>query len=357
VTEPGTRSGRLLSIILLLQNRGSATARDIARHLGVSLRTVYRDMDVLSRTGVPIYAETGRFGGYRLVDGYRTTITGLTAHESLALFLIGMPAPAALLGLIDQARTAEAKLLAALSPSHREQASRLRDRFLLDLPAWYQDADTPPALPTLADAVLADQQVRVRYRRWKEPREVHRLLDPYGLVVKNGAWYLVAADGARRGHPRTYRVSNILALEPACSTFARPPDFDLSTFWREHLADFDRLRFTDTATVRISPALTARLSDQADTALQAAAAAGHVDDVGWTIAELPIESPGWAATHLIRYGGDIEVLGPPEARDKMHALAAAVLNHYEAVNRRRRSPTPSRARLRGRRLAERNRRR
>src|SRR5581483_553747 len=115
-------------------------AREIAERLGVSLRTVYRDVEVLGRIGVPVYAETGRAGGYRLVDGYRTSLTGLTAQESLALFLIGLPAPAASLGLTAPARTAEAKLLAALSPAHREQASRLRDRFLLDLPPWYQDA-------------------------------------------------------------------------------------------------------------------------------------------------------------------------------------------------------------------------
>lgn len=328
VSEPALRSGRLLSIVLLLQNRGSATARDIARHLGVSLRTVYRDMDVLSRIGVPVYAETGRFGGYRLVDGYRTTLTGLTTDESLALFLIGMPAPAASLGLIGQVRIAEAKLLAALSPSHREQASRLRDRFLLDLPAWYQDADAPPTLPALAGAVLADRQVRVHYRRWNEPRQVHRLLDPYGLVVKNGTWYLVAAGGSRHAQPRTYRVSNILDLKPAGSTFARPAGFDLAAFWREHLADFDQRRLTGTATVRISPALTESLSDHADTALQAAAAAGHVDDAGWTVAELPIESPRRAATHLIRYGGDIQILSPPQARDEIRALAAAVLEQH-----------------------------
>jgi predicted DNA-binding transcriptional regulator YafY len=135
-TDSSARSGRLLSIVLLLQGRGSATAREIAEHLGVSVRTVYRDIGVLSGVGAPVYAETGCAGGYRLVNGYHTTLTGLTAQESLALFLIGLPAPAASLGLTDQARAAEAKLLAALSPAHRELASRLRDRFLFDMPAW-----------------------------------------------------------------------------------------------------------------------------------------------------------------------------------------------------------------------------
>jgi predicted DNA-binding transcriptional regulator YafY len=201
-----TRSERLLSIILLLQGRGAATAREIAEHLGVSIRTVYRDVGALGDLGVPVYAETGCAGGYRLVDGYRTSLTGLTAHESLALFLIGLPDPAASLGLSDHSRAAEAKLLAALSPAHRELASRLRDRFLVDVPPWYQNAATPATLPVLADAILASRQVHVRYRRWDEPRVVRRLLDPYGLVVKNVSWYLVAARPGRDGW-RTYRAT------------------------------------------------------------------------------------------------------------------------------------------------------
>jgi predicted DNA-binding transcriptional regulator YafY/dihydrofolate reductase len=252
----GGRSGRLLSTLLLLQSRGSVTAREIAAYLGVSMRTVYRDIDVLYAIGVPLYAETGRDGGYHLVDGYRTTLTGLTAQESLALFLIGLPAPAASLGLSEQARSAEAKLLAALGQGPREQASRLRDRFLLDLPPWYADSPPPPGLPRLADAVLAGQQVRVRYRRWQEPREVRRLLDPLGLVVKNGLWYLVAADRtgkrAAAGSFRVYRVSNILELEVLDAVFERPEPFDLADFWRDRLAEFDAARLSGQHAARVT---------------------------------------------------------------------------------------------------------
>lgn len=327
MTGSGPRSGRLLSIVLLLQGRRAATAREIAEHLGVSVRTVYRDIGVLSGVGVPVYAQTGCAGGYRLVNGYRTTLTGLTAQESLALFLIGLPAPAASLGLTDLARAAEAKLLAALSPAHRELASRLRDRFLLDMPAWYQEAEAPAALPALAGAVLASQRVRVRYRRWDEPRVVRRLLDPYGLVVKNGTWYLVAAREGRDGW-RTYRVSNILHLQPAGETFARRPGFDLPRFWRSSLAGFDRRRITGHARLRIAPGLVARLGDVADAALRTAVRGGTVDGRGWTVADYAIESPGWAAAQLIRYGGDIEILDPPEVRAALRRLAQAVLNRH-----------------------------
>lgn len=334
MTEPGTRFARLLSIVLLLQQRNAVSARELAVHLGVSVRTVYRDVDVLSGMGVPVYAETGRGGGYRLIDGYRTTLTGLTGQESLALFLIGLPVPAASLGLSEPARTAEAKLLAALSPAHREQARRLRDWFLLDLPPWYQDAEVPAALPALADAVLTSRRVRVRYRRWDEPREVRRLLDPYGLVVKNGIWYLAAARGSRSGL-RAYRVSNILDLQPAGQTFERRPGFDLAQFWHGYLADFERTRITDVARLRVSPKLIARLSDVGDAALRTAAAAGAVDHTGWTVLDYPIESPAWAATQLIRYGGDIQVLHPADVRDALRQLAAAVLRRHPPATSRR----------------------
>jgi predicted DNA-binding transcriptional regulator YafY len=332
VTESGVRSGRLLSILLLLQSRQTATARELATQLGVSMRTVYRDIDVLADIGIPVYAETGRAGGYRLVDGYRTTLTGLTAQESLALFLIGLPAPAASLGLTEPARAAEAKVLAALGPGSREQAKRLRDRFLLDLPAWYDDAETPPALPDLAAAVLENRRVRVRYWRWTEPREVRRLLEPHGLVVKNGTWYLAAADRTRtrtRTPPlRTYRVSNILDLTPLDETFERSSSFDLAAFWREQLADFDRRRFVDVATLRLSPTLVARLPDLADRSLSDAMSSGTSDEQGWTVVRLPIESAGNAAAHLIRYGADVEVLAPAELRTELLTLAEAVVQRY-----------------------------
>lgn len=333
MNESGVRSGRLLSILLLLQSRQAATARELSAHLGVSMRTVYRDVEVLSQIGVPVYAEPGRGGGYRLVDGYRTTLTGLTSQESLALFLIGLPAPAASLGLTEQAQSAEAKLLAALGPHHEERANRLRDRFLLDLPAWYSDVITPAALPTLADALLTNRRVQVRYWRWTEPREVRRILDPHGLVVKNGIWYLVAADrtrgeGATTSSLRTYRVSNILELHSVDVTFERVPSFDLADFWQRHLADFDRRRITTTAHIRVAPELVERLPDLSDSGLSDAVRQGSPDDQGWVLAELPIESATKGAVHLIRYGSEVEVVSPPDLRAALVGLADAVLNLY-----------------------------
>ena len=321
------RSSRLLQILLLLQTRRQLTARELAEELEVSLRTIYRDVEALAAAGVPVYADQGRAGGYRLVDGYRTKLTGLTEGEAAALFLVGMPGPAAALGLTEQTSAAELKLLAALAPDQRDRAGRLKNRFHLDMPAWYRDAEDSPYLSAVASAVMEDRRVKVLYRRWEAPREVERTLEPYGLVLKNGSWYVVAATP---GGVRTYRVSNILQLAPTDEAFTRPAGFDLAKYWQEHLDRFELQRFTGEAVVRISPDLAGRLADLSATLLlKAVADAGAVpaEDGSITVA-MPIESVAHAATQLIRYGRSLEVLEPVELRDELKRLAEAVAELY-----------------------------
>ncbi|TDD14697.1 transcriptional regulator [Kribbella turkmenica] len=320
------RSSRLLSILLLLQTRRQLTARELADELEVSLRTIYRDMEALAAAGVPVYADQGRAGGYRLVEGYRTRLTGLTEQEAAALFLVGMPGPAAALGLTAETSAAELKLLAALAPDQRDRAGRLKNRFHLDLPAWYRDAENSPHLSAVADAVLHDRRIKVLYRRWEAPREVERVLDPYGLVLKNGAWYVVAATA---GGMRTYRVASILELTPTDEEFDRPADFDLAGFWQERLADFDRTRFTAEAVVRVSARMAAQMHDVSFPTLVKAVAAAEPADDGSVVVTIPIESIGNAAASLCRFGDALEVLEPPELRTELANLSRTVLALYE----------------------------
>lgn len=303
------------------------TAREIAAELEVSLRTVYRDVEALSAAGIPVYAEQGRTGGYQLVDGYRTRITGLTESEAQSLFMVGLPGPAAALGLSREAASVERKLLAALGPEQRERAGLLRDRFHLDVPAWYRDAEDVPCLAELVEALLQDRYLDVVYRRWAEPRQVERTLAPYGLVLKNGSWYVVGDAG--RG-PRTYRVSNILRLTPTGRTFTRPDRFELAVYWHRHLDEFERRRFSTTAVVRVSPALVRRLPDLSDAQLSRAVAGATPDPDGWCTVELPTESDEVTASHLARYGADLEVLSPASLREELLARAHALLALYRA---------------------------
>jgi predicted DNA-binding transcriptional regulator YafY len=320
------RSSRLLSILLLLQTRRQLTARQLADELEVSLRTVYRDVEALAAAGVPVYADQGRAGGYRLVEGYRTRLTGLTQQESAALFLVGMPSAAAALGLTAETSAAELKLLAALAPDQRDRAGRLKNRFHLDLPAWYQDAEDSPHLSALADAVLHDRRVKVLYRRWEAPREVERTLEPYGLVLKNGSWYVVAATP---GGMRTYRVSSILELTATDQAFERTSDFDLPRFWQDHLEGFDQVRFTAEATVRVSPELAGHMYDVSHPLLAKAVKGAAAEPDGSVVVTIPIESVPNAAASLCRFGELLEVLGPPELRTALADLGRRLTTLYD----------------------------
>ncbi|MFF1821916.1 helix-turn-helix transcriptional regulator [Kribbella sp. NPDC058245] len=320
------RSSRLLSILLLLQTRRQLTARELADELEVSLRTIYRDVEALAAAGVPVYADQGRAGGYRLVEGYRTRLTGLTEQEAAALFLVGMPGPAAALGLTAQTNAAELKLLAALAPDQRDRAGRLKNRFHLDMPAWYADAESSPHLSAVADAVLHDRRIKVRYRRWEAPREVDRTLEPYGLVLKSGSWYVVAATETGL---RTYRISNILALTPTDEPFTRASDFDLPQFWQDHLEYFDRSRFTAQAVVKVSKSLAKRMYDVSFPQLVAAVAQTPPDADGSVTVILEIESIGNAAAALCRFGAGLEVLEPPELRAELATLGRTLTTLYD----------------------------
>ncbi len=328
-TVSGMRSSRLVATLMLLQARPLVTARELAGELEVSLRTVYRDVEALASAGIPVYAEQGRAGGYRLVDGYRTRLTGLTEDEALSLFVVGLPGPAADLGLGAEAASAERKLLAALGPEQRVRAGRLRDRFSLDTSTWYHPAEQPPALAALATAVLEDRVVDIAYRRWEAPREVERRLAPYGLVLKNGTWYLVASPAdPHDGSVRTYRVSNVLRLAATEDRFERPADFRLTDFWREHLDAFDRRRLSRIAVVRLSPGLVRSLPDLSEAALRRAADGVLAGDDGWTTVDLPIEHDEQAARQLLPYAAEVEVVSPASLRDLLVERARALLTLY-----------------------------
>lgn len=321
------RASRLLSILLLLQNRGQLSAQELAAELEVSVRTIYRDIDALSAAGVPVYATRGPAGGFALTAGYRTRLTGLTADEAEALFLAGMPGPAAELGLGTVLATSQLKLMAALPPRLRERAMTVHARFHLDAPGWGNSIESAPYLKPLADAIWINQVVRIRYRRWRG--EVDRRLEPLGLVLKSGIWYLVArADGDLR----TYRVSRIITLEPTSESFTRPVDFDLPVLWEAWIAGaYDRI-YPVHATVRLSPDAQRMLPHLIDRhrAHAALASAGPPDAHGWRTATLAVEAVSFAATELLRFGTGIEVISPPELRTALAANAAAIAARYEA---------------------------
>ena len=229
------RASRLLSLLLLLQTRGGMTAAQLADELEVSVRTVHRDVEALGAAGIPVYAERGPHGGIRLIDGYRTRLTGMTTEEADALFLSGLPGAAAELGLGTVVASSRLKVLAALPVELRGRASRLLERFHLDAAGWFRPGDTVPWLATIAESVWEGMRIELEYDRGD--RSVRRVVDPLGIVLKAGNWYLVAAH---EGQLRTYRVSRVLDVEATEDRSVRPDGFDLSAYWTESTAAYER---------------------------------------------------------------------------------------------------------------------
>jgi predicted DNA-binding transcriptional regulator YafY len=323
----GMRASRLVQLLLVLQTRGRTTAAALAAELEVTTRTIYRDVEALSAAGVPIYAESGHGGGIQLVDGYRTDLTGLSDDEARALALAGAPDAAAQLGLGSVLLAAQAKVDAALPAELRTRAGRLRERFLLDAPGWFREPERLAVLPALSAAVWDGWRIEIGYRRGDG--EVTRRLEPLGLVLKAGVWYLLAA-AAGSSSVRTYRVSRVTALTTLDERAVRPPAFDLAAAWTAANARFDRdirplevraLVATDQLW-RVRHALHELAADEA------LASARPAEREGWSEVTIHAESVVVAHDELLRIGAGLEVLAPAELRSALAATGAALAANH-----------------------------
>jgi predicted DNA-binding transcriptional regulator YafY len=304
------------------------TAQELADELEVSVRTIYRDVESLHGAGIPLYGDSGPAGGYQLLDGYRTRLTGLTTGEAEALFLAGMPGPAAELGLGAVVAATQLKLRAAIPAELRDRAEHIQQRFHLDAPGWYHDGDPSPHLAQVATAVWEQKPIEVRYQSWT--KEVNRRLEPYGLVLKAGKWYLVARNLAGR-HTSTYRVNQILELRVLAEPFVRPADFDLAGYWQSYLVEFRARMRQGEALVRLSPRAIERLPDLMSQTVVSAAADGELEPDGWVRARLPIETLTHAESDFLRLGAEVEVLEPAALRERLAATALRLANIYRAM--------------------------
>jgi predicted DNA-binding transcriptional regulator YafY len=321
------RASRLLSILILLQLRGRMTAQALADEFEVSVRTIYRDIDALSMAGIPIYGDSGPGGGIQLVDGYRTRLTGLRPEEAEALLLIGMPNEASAMGLGVATEQARRKLLAALPGTAGVEAQRIAARFHLDPSDWYRSRRPVPFLAQVARAVLDQRVLHMDYQSWTARRTW--LVEPWGLVLKAGGWYLV---GHGQSKTRMFNVADILGLETGAPC-AKPPDnFDLVDWWRQALSDFDARLRPMQAQLRASPLALERLAMLGDFAARAAADASPPDPAGWREIVLPIESIESAATMLLGIGPEIAILSPTDLRKAVRAMAQAMIDRMEETS-------------------------
>jgi len=319
------RADRLLSILMLLQARSRITAAALARELEVSERTIYRDIDALSAAGVPVFAERGPGGGCALIEGYRTSLTGLKEDEVRALFMLSIPAPLVELGVKDDLRAALRKLAAALPAGRRGDEDRMRQRVHIDWSGWAQPAAPGPHLQTVQAAIWADRVLRLTYQA-EFGTQISRTVAPYGLVAKAGAWYLVCALD---DHLKAYRVSQIVdvrVLEQHCN---RPADFDLVRFWETWCAERAVNRPSYPVTARVAPELVPLLPHYfGDRLHEQLAQAAPADPEGWLILILPFETLEAARERILGFGWAVEVLAPEPLRRSVLDFAQQILAFY-----------------------------
>jgi predicted DNA-binding transcriptional regulator YafY len=317
------RADRLLSIMLLLQVHRRITARELARRLEVSERTIHRDMEALSGAGVPVLAERGTGGGWRLLEEYRTNLTGLNEAEVQALFLTKPPRLLADLGLDKASEAALIKVLAALPSGSRHRAEDVRSRIHIDVPGWRPSEESAPHLPLLQEAVWQERRLRIGYER-SDGTVVERIVDPLGLVAKGSVWYLVAAV---EGEPRTYRVSRIQQVELTEEASARPKDFELANYWEQSQVAFRSHLPRYPATVRVHPAIASRVRSGERFSRVAREHAPDAD--GWIRLEMIFEEEHGAREFVLSFGGQIEVIEPSALREQVVAQAREIVAGYE----------------------------
>ena len=320
------RADRLVSLVLLLRRHGRMSATALARELEVSTRTVLRDVEALSAAGVPVYAECGRHGGFALLPGFRTELTGLNHDEALALLIAGSRRGAQAFGLGSALASAMLKVVDALPASHRDTAADAAQRLLIDpetdllsrrLPA----EEVPDAIAAeVRRAVLAGHKLRIRYAAVDQSPK-WRTVDPIGLVTAHGQGYLLAT---RSGADRTYRLSRILAAEELPEPAQRPERVDLDQAWQERSTRFRTGGDQVTVLVRLNPA---RRKDLADTAL--AIRAEETDPDGWLRLEASFQDSRHAEWALWQLAANAEALAPQWLRASLHDRAIALAASYE----------------------------
>ncbi len=324
------RASRLLSILMLLQLRGRQTAESLAAEFEVSVRTIYRDVDELTASGVPVISDRGPGGGFELTGGYRTQLTGLGTDEAEAMLMIGLPQAAHALGLGQAATLAQRKLLTALPDAGRQGAARIGERFHLDPVDWYQDTEPLPQLPAIARAVLDGQAVTMKYESWSGRREW--CIEPLGLVLKAGAWHVVGQRGDGADRVRTFKVAGIVDYQVLEACFERPRDFDLGAYWQQSVMRFEAGLRPLRATVRASSQGRAWLIEQGAYAARAVAGADEPDASGWARLMLPIENYRQAARLLLGVAPEVEAIEPAALREEICVLAAQMNTRHQTMD-------------------------
>lgn len=323
------RADRLIAALLVLQTRDRMTAAELADELEVSVATARRDLEALAAAGVPVYPQPGRNGGWSLLGGARTDLSGLSEPEAQALFLLAGPAASA--SPSSEATAALRKLLGALPPTFRADAEAAAGATMVDPARWGEAAaDRPPIVELLQAAVVRQRKVRLRYAGRDRAPSV-RLVDPWGLVDKDDTWYLIA--GTARGQ-RTFRVDRILAADPTDEPAERPDDFALDEAWDEIVGEVEARRSRTWATVRIEHRYVGVLRDHFGRHCRVVGDDGKDAKDGGKgrtrTARVAVGAPTPLdlARTLAGWGALVEVLDPPAVQAELARIGTELVDRY-----------------------------
>ncbi|GCE11107.1 helix-turn-helix transcriptional regulator [Tengunoibacter tsumagoiensis] len=320
------RADRLLTILLLLQARGRMTAQELAGHLEVSERTIYRDLQALSLAGIPVYAESGIGGGYSLIEQYQTRLTGFTKSEVRALAPSQSFGPLHDLGLGPALEAAFLKLEVVLSPHWHGDIDTVKRSIYLDSTGWLWAKEPVPFLPLLHEALWLGQKVAIDYHR-HDGQIRQRVVDPYGFVAKSTVWYLI---GAVDGQIRMFRVSRVGAARLLAETSQRPQDFDVRVYWETWNRTFATNYTPYIVRLRLAPGGMQRLFEIADeTARSSLREEPLSDDQGWSLVSMTFSSLLHARTVAMGVGNLLEVVEPLELRGAIRTQAQQIVALYE----------------------------
>ena len=313
------RADRLVAALLLLQARGRLTAAELATDLEISVATARRDLEALSAAGIPVYPQPGRGGGWSLVGGARTDLSGLSAMEAQALFLLAGPAAAT----APELKSALRKLVRALPQTFRADAEAAADAIAVDPSGWGEiDLELPPLVEVLQGAVVRRSKVRLRYRN-RTRQQTERVVDPLGLVHKDKVWYLIAGTEAGQ---RTFRVDRVVDVIVTDQAAERPDDFDLTKEWKRVVDEMEQRRSLVPATLLIEARFLRILRDHFGRHLEVTE---QLDDGR---ARVIVAAPTALdiARNLAGWGAAVEVLEPAEVRAELARIGAELADRYEA---------------------------
>ncbi|MBH5319984.1 YafY family transcriptional regulator [Paenibacillus sp. GSMTC-2017] len=304
------RASRLLSIVLLLQSEGKMSSKQLAERLEVNVRTILRDMDELSSSGVPVYSERGQHGGWQLSEGYRTSLTGIHPDELAALLVSSQAEPLSDLGQLKQLDTAMQKILAATTEAARSNAAAVRKKIHIDGASWYASSNQvisgKSLLAVVQEALWQNRALKLTYQR--EEMQVERTVLPLGLVAKRSIWYLVAKTS--EDELRTFRISRLLSVEVLPDSFTPPSDFDLALYWQQSLVQFKESLPRYPARIKLKQSQLQRLQNERFVAIGIARSVQE----GWLEADVTFETIDSACEMILSYGARIEVLEPADLR-------------------------------------------